>query len=70
MSTSRLVMVPMPEPDLEHPRPDERTDQAEDVVRVSPGLLHRFQVVGGVAVLCLAESAVGVRDVLHALSAR
>ena len=46
--------------DLEHPRPEERTNQAEDVVRVSLGLLHRLQVVGGVAILRLAVSAVGV----------
>ena len=33
---------------------------------IPPGLLHRLQVVGGIAVLCLAVSAVGVRSVLHA----
>ena len=49
-----------PRPDLEHPRAQERTNQAKDVVRISPSLLHRLQVIGGVAVLSLAVSAVGV----------
>ena len=51
--------------DLQHARPNETPNQPEDMVAVAAGLEHRLQVVRGVAVLRLAESAVGGRGVLH-----
>ena len=51
-------MVPMPEPTSNTRDPmNPRTSPKHG--RVATGLLHRLQVVGGVAVLGLTESAIG-----------
>ena len=49
-------------PDLEHARADVRPEQVEDMRAVPTRFLDRLEILGGVAILCLIESAI---DVFH-----